>query len=449
VTDDKHLTRLEILDFVEGADDDGNETARAHIHACAECFQVYEEIVELLRLMIDPITWEPIDADEESEFADYRRTLLAIEDDTERDAREADAFLLRIAQEPVAKWQSIIGANPHVCTSALAQRLIDLTVSELDRNNPENALLLLQVAELVAYTLRDRASLRYRGYVWKQRSNALRRMAEYERAVDAAILAEQLFAALGEADTPFEVAQARYTMAAALFKMTRYPAALQTLTSARELLTDYGTSAPLAKVMMLEALIRIEQGDVLNARETLRALLPIEQELALPLEVARVRLNIAECNLRLGDLDAAMTDATAAVEAFSALGNIAEETRAHWTLAMTRLARGEDEAFDSLYDLAAVYRWLGMPGEVGFVKMDIAAELLHRERWTEAETLARELATLFTAAGVTLASVNALHFLRTAVENRTASAATVRYVRAFVAADNEARPFEPPLLRPN
>jgi tetratricopeptide (TPR) repeat protein len=447
MTADRHLSRLEILEIVEGAVDDAeNDAAQAHITACAHCFKVYEEVLDLLRVTNDPSTWEPFDEEAERMFAEHRVTLLAMEEDSERDARDADAFLLRIAQEPVANWPTIIGANPHVCTSALAQRLIDLSAPELDRQNPAHALLLLQVAELVAYTLPERVSIRQRGYVWKQRSNALRRLAKYEKAIDAAILAERLFAELDEPDTSFEVGQARYTMAVALVKMMRHPAALQALASARELLHDYGISAPLAKVMMLEAVVRIQQGDVLNARATLRDLLPIEQELALPLEVARVRLNIAECNLRLGALDEATTEAATAIKEFHAAGNVAEETRAHWTVAMIRLARGEHEALMRLYEVAAVYQMLGMPGEEGFVKLDIAAELVEREQWTEAEPLARELVTLFTAAGVTLASVNALHFLRTAVENRTASRDTVLYVRSYVAADSGATPFEPPRL---
>ena len=54
--------------------------------------------------------------------------------------------------------------------------------------------------------------------------------------------------------------------------------------------------------------------------------------------------------------------------------------------------------------------------------------------------LARSLVTLFTAAGVTLASVNALDFLRRAVENREATAATVRYIRDYIRQSNASFP---------
>lgn len=51
-----------------------------------------------------------------------------------------------------------------------------------------------------------------------------------------------------------------------------------------------------------------------------------------------------------------------------------------------------------------------MPGEAGFVKLDATEELLRREEWVEVEMIACDLVTLFTAAGVTLASVNALDY---------------------------------------
>jgi len=200
---------------------------------------------------------------------------------------------------------------------------------------------------------------------------------------------------------------------------------------------------------MLEAVLCAERGDVTNARETLRELLPIEEQLGQPLEVGLVRTNLAECNLRLGDFDAAMEEARAAIETFRALGNVAEATRGEWTVANIRLARGEREAMDRLGEIAAIYQGLGMPGEAGFVNLDVTAELLEREEWTEAEILARELATLFTAAGVTLASVNALDYLRRAVENCEATADTVRYVRKYIAADDPDRPFEPPQTKPS
>lgn len=439
---DEHVTRRQILDYIEGmVHNTENATVWSHIEHCASCTELFDEL--LLNAASEGSVQRHVNDDDDDADNSLFEALLNDADVLERDARAAEALYVQLRMHHAThEWEGVIGLHPHVCTSALVQRLVD--AAELERK-PAEALVMLRVAETVTYLLQDAAaSMRARGHVWRQRAHALRRLARYEDAIDAAYVAEKVYAALREPDTPFHVGQARYAMAATLFEMTRNDAALRAAHSARELLVDFGTSIPLAKVTMLEALIRAECGDVTSARETLRTLLPIEQGLGHAEDVARVQYNLAECNLRLGDLDAAETEARAAIAAFRNLGNVAEETRGEWTIALIRLARGETEALGRLNELAAVYQDLGMPGEAGFVNLDLTAELLEREEWTEAAPLARDLVNLFTSAGVTLASVNALEHLRRAVENREATPATVRYVRAFVAADDPKRPFDPP-----
>jgi tetratricopeptide (TPR) repeat protein len=452
MSDEQHLHRMEIVACFEGAvDETEKEQIAGHIQRCVACFKVYEEVAEGFELLKDGEVVGHVEDDAEA-TDDFVRGLLGLQDQVdsaERDGRAADALLVRLAQQPVERWEAIIGENPHTCTSALVRRLVNAAEPEIYRQ-PEHAHILLRIAESIANGLRDEPeSFRARGLVWRQRAIALRIQTRYEEALDAAIIAKSCYGNLRDPDTPFDIGQVYFTIAATLFEMTRFAPAFREVTTARELLAPYGLSAPLARVMMLEALILAERGDVANARQTLLALLPIEEQLGQPLEAGLVRTNLAECNLRLGDLDAAMEEARAAIGTFRALGNIAHETRGEWTVAMIRLARGDKDAIDRLHDIAAIYRNLGMPGEAGFVNLDVTAELLEREEWTAAAILARELVTLFSAAGVTLASVNALHYLRRAVENREATPETVRYVRSYIAADKVAdreatRPFSPP-----
>ncbi len=444
-----HLTRFEILAFIEGVVDQAdNDAMMAHIKGCTGCWSIFDELSTAMLSLSDGSVLEHVDEEYDDDFRRGLRSLEVHAEIAKRDARAADALFMQLAQHPVERWEDTIGAHPEVCTSALVQRLVDAAGLELDRK-PEQALVLLRIGEIVALTLDGAMSLRSRGHVWKQRSNAFRMLARYEESIDAAIVAENFYSELREPDSPFEVGQARYAMAATLTKMTRYEAALRALKSARDLLDEYGESAPLAKVMMLEATIRMEQGDVAAARETLRELLPVEERVGQQLEVGRVRTNIAECNLRLGDLDAAMDDARAAIEIFRALGNVAEQMRSEWTVTMIRLAWGEADAMNDLEPIASMYQALGMPGEAGFVTLDLTEALLRNEEWTEAEFLARGLVTLFTAAGVTLASVNALDYLRRAVENHEATVDTVSYIRSYIAADDPTRPFEPPEAKPS
>jgi tetratricopeptide (TPR) repeat protein len=438
----EHLTRLEILEYLEDAEYADRDNAESHLLMCAECRSVLDELQQLVLLLADGSILRHLD-DGTHEQLGVWEDLMREDERAGREARAAESIFSSHAAETPESWERFLAEHPEVCTNALVDRLVTAAGLELDRK-PERALDFLSVAELVAHALDDVAARRALGHVWKQRSNALRMLARYDDAIDAAIMAENFYSSLPTPDASFEVGQARYTMAVTLFKMTRYAAALQALASSRAVLEPYGTSAPLAKTIMLDAVIRIEQGDVTTARDTLREVLPIVEALGDSLDAARVRANLAECNLRLGELEGALADARAAVEQFRTLGNVAEETRSEWTMAMIRLAQGEAEELDRLHEIAAVYEELGMLGDAGFVNLDIVEELLRREEWTEAAAIARDLVTLFTNAGVTLASVNALNHLRQAVVNREATEAMIRYVREYISSDDAKRPFEPP-----
>jgi tetratricopeptide (TPR) repeat protein len=445
-----HLSRLTILEYLEQEVSIDRDVVEAHLADCTGCREVLLDLHELIELVKDGAIFRHADDDtSEREYDALFAELEAEDARTAQDAAAANALFTELGEQPIETWKRVIAQRPAAYTAALVHRLVQEAGPELDRN-AERALALLQIAEIVASALYDAESRRCLGDVYKQRGNALRVLGRYEAAIDAAILAEKFYASLPEPDAAFQVGQARYTLATVLFVMTRYAAALDALARARTLLQDYGTSAPYAKAMMLDALIRIQQGDIATARETLRQLLPIEQQLEQPLEVARVRLNLAECNLRLGDLEPAMSDAIAAGDAFRVLGNVAEETRSEWTKAMIRLASGEaDAALARLYEVAAVFRELHMSGDAGFVELDIAEELLRRQEWSDAERIARDLVSVFTTAGVTLAAVNAIDFLRRAVESREATTDVVRYIREYVAADDPVRPFEPPITLAN
>ena len=436
----RHLASDTLAAYIDG-DAVDRAASEEHLQLCLPCRAALDEVRKRLELLDDPRVWTFLEsgegAAEDARIEDLARAIARV---TEA-ATEAEAFYTELARWPEPDWVTVIERHPAQITPQLVERFIHATMPDLDRD-PEHVLTLLATAGSIAHKLSDAEGRLALGHVSKQRSNALRQLGRYTEAVDAALLAEQLYASVPNAD--FDVGQAQYTVAVALFKMTRYADALGALARARGTLEDFGTSAPLAKTMMLEALIRIEQGDVAPARETLRHLLPMEERLGQPLDAARVRANLAECGLRLGDLDRAMDDAEAAATAFRALGNTAEEWRAEWTLAMIRLARKDPHALARLYVVAAAFEQLAMVGDAAFVKLDIVEVLLREGAWAAAARIARDLTTLFTAAGVTVASVYAITFLREAVEKGTASLEVVQYVRDFVAADDPARDFDPP-----
>jgi tetratricopeptide (TPR) repeat protein len=279
--------------------------------------------------------------------------------------------------------------------------------------------------------------------IWKHRANALRHLGKYPQSVDAASIAEAFYDSL--LTGTFYAAQARYTRAVTLFKMTEYADALSDLRSASETLKTFGDSVPLAKTLILEGVIRFEQGERETGAVLWRDAALLLEKLGGGIDLARVHANLAEYELSKGNLDDAERRALAAGAEFRSLEMDAEIIRARWTLATIALARG-DSAFGlrQLHEVAEEFSARNMSADAAFVKLDITEELVRRHLWEPAKEIAVDLACFFGSAGVTLASVAAIQHLRTAVENEQSSPGLVRYVRDFVAADDVARPFSPP-----
>jgi tetratricopeptide (TPR) repeat protein len=434
-----HPDRLTILAYLEEEEGIDRDAIASHLASCSACESEWQDLLRLATRLGDGAIFNFIDdAAVDTDRPLMRQHLIEQATRAEAEAVDAERLMARLRQHPVETWKSLFADATEHCTSAMVQRVLQDVDLELDRS-PANALRMIDVAEFIAFALSGDAGRLNLGHVWKQRSNALRQLARYHEAIDAATQAESFYASVIIGD--FDAGQAQYARAAALFKMTHYSEALGALMQARATLESYGTTLPLAKVTMLEAAIRIEQGDVLLARKMWREVLPMLEEFGEILEVARIRANLVECNLRLGSLDDALRDARAVINTYRQLGNEVEELRATWTLALVELAGGDADGLSRLYTVAAAFLARGMAGDAGLVKLDITEELLRRGEWLEAELIARELVPVFSAAGVTLASITALDCLRQAVEKHEATAYTVVSVREYVNVDDPHRLF--------
>jgi tetratricopeptide (TPR) repeat protein len=437
-----HLDRLTIIEFLENDDSIEREAIASHLATCAACRAEHDAVQGLFALFADPSTFnfamdDSVEGDRGPMFFD----VLAKLREEEAASTAADEFFSRLSLVPIASWDAIIEEHPERCTPALAGRVLQEVDAQLQRS-PEEVMSLLRIVELIAVDLPEDEYRRTIGHVWRRKSNAFRHLGRYIEAVNAAALAESCYEAVRGCE--FESGQAQYVLAAALFKMTRYAAAREAVARSRAILQEFGITPPLAKAMMLEAAIRTEQGDIAAALQTLTELVGIEEKLEQPLEAARVRANLAECHLRLGSFTEAMTEALAARHAYEALGNTVEQVRIAWTIGMILLGQGDRNGIDRLHEASAAFEEIKMLGDAGFVQLDIAEELLAREEWREAETAARRAASLLMGTGISVASVRALDYLRQAVANGEATAEVLRYVRAYVTADNQSAPFDPP-----
>lgn len=381
------------------------------------------------------------DGGDEQERAHLRRELIEAQERTAADDADAEECFAALRQRPLRTWDAAARTHPEYRTLALIRRILREAQREMDRR-PAYALDLISFA--ARWVNGDEGAARITlGDVWKQRSNALRHLGRYPPALEAAEMAAVFYESVPGSE--FDIGQARYTSAVVFIKMNRYRDALAALDRAEELLAPFGESVPLAKVEVLRAGVLFQQGDVVQAEARWRAVIPALTRLGDDTELARVRANLAECRRTAGAYDDALTDATAAIAAYRKLGMDAERIRAEWTVANLRVASGDvEQGLQALHDSAAAFEGLGMVADAGFVKLDIVEELLRQREWSAAAPIAQAIVEVFTATGVTAGSVEALSYLREAVEHESATLPLVQYVREFIAADDPTRVFQPP-----
>jgi len=437
-----HIDRASLLAYIDGDTSVDRLAIASHLAECAECRRALAEAQWLTLLLRDVVLHDLAHGDPDPGRDLGWRDILAEQRRLRDEEVRANTVYADLRRVPVEAWKAEIAQRSHDKTEGLVRRIIQAVEIELNRL-PERALHMLDAAEEITNGLHDTVARRCLGDCWKHRANALRHLGRYPESLDAAELAETLYRSVQLDD--FDVGQALFTRAGTLFKMTRYDSARAVLREATEVLRSFGASMPLAKTLILDGVIRCEQGDIAGAETVFLELVPMLEKFEDEMELARVRTNLAECTLRLGRPVDALPQAEAAVAGFARLAMDAEEIRARWTVAVIHLALGDgDVALDGLYDAAAAFEGRGMLGDAAFVKLDITEELLRRKEWSEAATNARELAVLFTKAGVTIASVLALAYLAEAVEGERAMPELVQYVRSYVTADDPDRRFEPP-----
>lgn len=441
-----HFDRATLLAYIDGDSSIDREAVAAHVAACVECRRLLDEAEDLSHFGRDVLIFRFLSGEDfDAERERGRQDILAMRLAVRNEERRAETFFAELLRLPIEAWPAEIARRPHARTASLVERIVREVEIELNRL-PEVALQMVDVAEMVANALADKIARRCLGHCWKHRANALRHLGRYPESLDAAAIAESFYRSVPLDE--FDVGQALYTRAGTLLKMTRYADAQAVMKEATELLRPFGDSIPLAKTLILDGVIRCDQGDVAGAEAEFREVIPMLEKLDDETELARVQTNLAECTLRLGRPADALPQAERAAATFTRLGMDAEAIRSRWSVAVIRLALGQrDQGLDELGGAAADFESRGMLADAGFVKLDITEELLRRCEWRDSATNARELAVLFAKAGITLASVLALSYLAEAVEGERATPELVRYVREYVTADDPARKFEPPVHR--
>jgi tetratricopeptide (TPR) repeat protein len=343
-------------------------------------------------------------------------------------AAEVVATLLR--ETPPAEWPSL----PELRTVGAVEELAREVEARLDRE-PREALAIAELATTVVDALNAEeypavVLTQTRALAWKDVAQALRYLARNDEALVAADRAALMLTSHGT--LAHDLAIVQFVRAMVLQEIDRYDESLQLLNECRRVFLGHGDArrvllCGIAEGMLLHRLKRFGE-----ARQCYVGLLEIAHELH-PDSLAIIHINNGYACIELSDFAAAEHHLSQAITMFREL-----EQPLH--VAMAELARGRvmvrrgaiDLGIAHLRRVRAEFMVHGLVEEAGIAGLDIVEAFLGAGRAAEAELLAREIIHEFTAARLNTRAISALGYLHEALEARTASTATVVYVRDYI-----------------
>lgn len=339
-----------------------------------------------------------------------------------------------VLEKPVATWRALFERQGQTSVP-LVRVLLRNAYWELDRD-PSRAHAIYEIvfelaAELPAEITPDLRTT-IRGLTYLYRAYACRELGRYADAVAMLDWAEREVEGTPSCST--ELAQVWYERAALLFKQGDLAGAERLTRRAATFFTILDDRRRVARVQILHGSIAYERGDIATARSLW--LLAID-----PLRVAgdddavaSLTMNVGAAEMLLGNVEEAKAWLDRAHRMFTKLGVRSEVIRVRWTQAKLRLLH--EDRLDGLRLLRAVradYLGARMPAEAGFVGLDIVEALLEDDSPSdELVGLARAVVHAFEEASATPKMLEALAYLREAVQRRRARAELVGEVRAYL-----------------
>ena len=436
----------------EYLDDPESFPARAalemHVTGCEACRELLTELRAFDAALGSDALWDLADGvnDDPPEAIRQLTALLSRED------AAAAELLDSLVRSPASFKRANVAAIAEMRTAGVVRRLCAESRALRERM-PMHALVVADAAIAISDQL---TAARYpqalvdelRGDAWHERANVLRYLGRHSEALDALDIAGRAYA-----NSPVAVYWAAivdYSRAVVFVETEQLEEAARLARKSARIFRQFGEDERYVHARIVEAAVLFDRGQYREARELFLSLLTSAKNVGDPSTLARLYLNVANCQLRLNDLPAADTYFARALSLYEALGLETERVRTRWSIGCLRIAAGEvEDGLARLREARREFEQLGARTDAALVTLDIAEALLAGGTGAgarEAAELCSGLVQSFAAVGMTGNALTALGFLQEAFSSGAVSPQLVRHVREYLQThrENDGAPFVPP-----
>jgi tetratricopeptide (TPR) repeat protein len=427
----EHIPDLELSLFVHDPDsftEERRTEIERHTASCAECgasFGFYLVAEEDLR---DPMVWQPIGATTAALMSAYAYQCAA------EDA-EADRLLEPYFNNPARAAWANLRERRKFHTGGVVRRL-NAHAHSLFESEPLAALTFADLAQAVASVLPDHAYpnnavYELRGTAWKERANALVRLAEFDEALESLRRAERAYGHLQSSG--YGLAGVELVRAAAYYQRGELKEAATHAERAEYGYAYLGLEDRRMKAVLLRGQIKYEALEYGTAATIFEQLMEYGEETGDTGWVARGAYCRGACELKRGKLsDAAMLFNTALV-IFRETGPASERISTEWGLARVVLDSGNaSEAVRRLRNVMAAFEELGMVMDAAVAGLDIADALLLLAQPEQIVKVATHSFRVLKKAGVITSALTALAYLKEAAADRRLQPRIIQDIRTFL-----------------
>jgi tetratricopeptide (TPR) repeat protein len=349
----------------------------------------------------------------------------------QKEREEAEDIVARALREtPREQWLELAARSDFQSSGALER----LTV-EVNRNlgvAPADALRVAELSSTIALSLPDDSYpavilAQLRAQAWKDVGLALCHLSRYTEALAALDRATTFLESAGILG--HDEAIVGFVRATTLQHLRRFDEAEELLDVCMKVFRDHADTVLLDKCSISRGILLVRRGDYRQARELLQPLQGRTDQLS----DASVCLALGWCGIHLGDPAAALQQFTRAAGMFQTIGRHAQALHASAGIGAALLRVGRlDSALRQLTAARDGFLARHQIEEAGLTGLHMVEAHLQRGESADAKLLAASIVHEFTEAALSRRAIEALAYLAEAVGASTASAEAVRSVHDYI-----------------